>query len=54
MKKICNYCGSEEVRKDAWVKWDEDKKEWVLDDIYDDNDYCINCKRSTIILDKEE
>lgn len=50
VKKVCKHCRSEDVRKDAWTEWDEDKQEWVLCDIFE-NDYCINCAETTIVDD---
>lgn len=52
VKKVCNYCGSDDVRKDAWAKWDEDKQEWVLADIYD-HEYCMTCDDETGIENQE-
>lgn len=51
-KKVCSHCGSEDVRKDAWAKWDEDKQEWVLAEFFD-NDFCVVCDGETTIEDVE-
>lgn len=53
VKKVCRHCGSSDVRKDAWAEWDEDKQEWVLADVFD-NDYCMNCDGETTIVDNED
>ena len=52
MKKVCKHCGSENVVKDAWAEWDEDKQEWVLQQVFD-YDYCTDCEGDTTIIDKE-
>lgn len=54
VRKVCKHCGSDDVRKDAWAEWDEDKQEWVLADVYDSNDYCVVCEGETTIEDVEE
>lgn len=52
IKKVCSHCGSDDVRKDAWAKWDEDKQEWVLADFFDD-DFCVVCDGETTIEDED-
>ena len=53
MKKVCKYCGSEDVKKDAWAVWNEKKDRWELYD-YFDNDYCEECGEETTIVDEDE
>lgn len=53
IRKVCKHCGSDDVRKDAWVEWDEDKQEWVLADVYDSFDYCVKCEGETTIQDAD-
>lgn len=53
VKKVCKYCGSDDVRKDAWAEWDEDKQEWVLADVYDSFNYCVKCEGETTIQDAD-
>ena len=52
IKKVCKHCGSSDVRKDAWSEWDEDKQEWVLAEVYD-NEFCYSCDADTTIIDVE-
>lgn len=52
-KKVCKYCGSEEVVKDAWAAWDNVLQVWVLDDFFD-YEFCKVCDGETTIIDKEE
>lgn len=52
VRKVCKHCGSSDVRKDAWAEWDEDKQEWVLSDVYD-NEFCVVCDGETTINDED-
>lgn len=52
IKKVCKYCGSENVRADAWAEWNIDKQDWVLAEIYD-NEYCNDCEGDSHIIDVE-
>ena len=29
---VCNFCGSEDVRLDAWAAWHADAQRWELDE----------------------
>ena len=53
MKKVCKHCGSEEVKVDAWAKWDVKNQKWVLGDMYD-NAVCEKCDGETIIIEQED
>lgn len=44
-KPICHTCGSDNVRKDAYAVWNEEKQEWELDTTYDDT-ACMDCENS--------
>ena len=52
MKKVCKYCGSENVVMDAWVKWNSEKNGWEIDAVLD-NAFCYDCEGDTIIVDIE-
>lgn len=41
-KMICQRCGSEDVRHDAWAEWDFDHQEWTLAETFD-YAHCNNC-----------
>jgi hypothetical protein len=43
IRKMCSGCGSTNVQWDATASWDEDKQEFVLDDVCD-NTWCTNCE----------
>jgi hypothetical protein len=42
MKAICKYCDSNNVTRDACVKWDEFNQVWSLVAVYDNGD-CNDC-----------
>lgn len=44
----CKYCGSIEVRLDAFAAWDTKLQEWVLSDVYD-QEWCSQCEGETSI-----
>ena len=48
--KVCSECGSVDVVCDAWVEWDSEKKEWVIQNIFD-YEYCLVCDGETTIKD---
>lgn len=50
-KFTCAHCHSEEVVRDAWASWDEDKQEWVLDNIFDQA-YCNTCEHETSLTEE--
>jgi len=50
--KQCGYCGSKDIRTDAWASWDEERQEWVLDEIFD-NAFCCTCEKECNIIDEE-
>lgn len=49
-KKVCSNCGSDDLNFDAFVQWDVDKQDYVIESIYDDV-YCCNCGGSTTEID---
>lgn len=46
--RICRKCGSQDVVKDAWAKWNIEKQEWVLDNVFDAA-FCNSCEGETTI-----
>lgn len=44
---ICADCGSEEVRRDAWVSWNTETQEWELCSVFDES-YCEDCEGTTL------
>lgn len=49
----CKYCESEDVRRDAWARWDPDVGEWVLKEVFP-NDWCVDCDAETTIVEDPE
>jgi hypothetical protein len=45
MKSICKECRSEDVTRDAIVRWDQWHQVWDISAIYDSSD-CHNCGAS--------
>lgn len=45
---FCIACGSENVLKDAYAEWDNEKQKWVLFHTYDDS-YCQDCDSEDIL-----
>jgi hypothetical protein len=43
VKIVCRFCGSENVRGDAWAKWNTEDQEWKLTDADFVHYYCRNC-----------
>jgi len=43
IKKTCTECGTDDLLFDAWAKWDYEKQEHVLVDVYP-KAICNNCK----------
>lgn len=50
VRKVCKHCGSDNVVKDAWARWDELNQRWVLDDFFD-TDFCKDCDGETTIIE---
>jgi hypothetical protein len=45
---VCHACGSDDVRCDAWARWDVKTQSWRVeaDDVFD-NAYCNPCDGET-------
>lgn len=41
-KPVCGYCGSDDVKGDAYVVWNEELEQWEIENIFD-NYYCVPC-----------
>lgn len=40
---VCSECGSEDIVKDAWVKWNVETQEWEIDDVFSET-FCTECE----------
>ena len=43
LKPSCPNCGSDNVGKDAYARWDLTAHKWVLGGVYDD-EHCSDCE----------
>jgi hypothetical protein len=50
--KKCKYCGSTDVKLDAWAEWDVDSQKWILGSVFD-NTFCPECDGETAIIEEE-
>jgi alpha-D-ribose 1-methylphosphonate 5-phosphate C-P lyase len=41
-KQVCEKCGSENVKVDAWAVWDNESQRWELGETYD-HAHCDDC-----------
>ena len=39
---VCGLCGSQNVRRDAFAEWDEERQEWSLSRTFDEA-FCSDC-----------
>jgi len=51
-KKVCKYCGSDDIVVDAFARWNPDKDMFVLDEVFEYT-YCNQCDGETQIEDIE-
>lgn len=49
--KVCQHCGSEDVRCDAWAVWNTELQYWELDETFQ-QEYCQSCEGETRIVDQ--
>lgn len=43
---VCSICGSENVKRDAWVAWNASAQTWEVADVFDDG-WCDDCDGET-------
>jgi hypothetical protein len=51
VQMVWKYCGSPNVRRDAWANWDVTTQDWVLEDVLDDG-YRGECDGETTIAEQ--
>lgn len=50
---VCENCGSENVKADAYAEWDRDNQMWTLSgDPFDKGSYCEDCDGECSIIEK--
>lgn len=47
---VCNDCGSDDIARDAWANWDEDRQEWVLHSVLDAG-FCHRCEEEAKLVE---
>ena len=52
IKKVCEKCGSQAVRIDAFAEWDFDSQSWELQEAFDYS-WCCDCDAETSIINQE-
>ena len=52
LKMVCEHCGGENVKRDAWAEWDVASQQWTLGAVFD-NSYCDGCGGETSIEEVE-
>lgn len=40
---VCSECGSEDIVKDAWVRWNVETQEWEIEETFSET-YCHECE----------
>ena len=44
IKMVCTECGSDEVLADAYVQWDVEKQDWIVQNVFEKGGYCDTCE----------
>ncbi len=52
IKIVCNHCGSDNVRRDAWAEFDVRTQAWVLGTVFDAG-HCVKCDGVASLKDVE-
>jgi hypothetical protein len=52
IKKVCEHCGSQAVRIEAYAQWDFDAQSWELLSRYE-HSWCYDCDADTNIINRE-
>jgi len=47
----CKTCQGDTVMREAWVSWDEELQQWILETVFDDA-YCGDCDQKTTIVEE--
>lgn len=48
---VCKYCGSDDVKRDAWAEWNPEAQKWVLSSVFDEA-FCECCEGSTTLAEQ--
>lgn len=50
---VCDECGSDRVIAPAYAVWNVEKQDWVLDELADHEDYCMDCEDQRSLLSRK-
>ena len=53
VKMVCRDCGSDNIDRDAWVKWDTELQEWAVSQLLV-RGYCYSCDQDTYIKESRD
>ena len=48
VRKVCSECGSESIHVNAWVTWDFEKQEYVIEDFWSEEAWCDDCEDTAV------
>lgn len=51
IKKVCGFCGSDDIRADAWASWSVEDQVWEVDTVFD-RAVCGTCGGATQAINK--
>lgn len=49
---VCKHCGSDDIRRDAWVRWNPHHAAWEAAEIFD-HAHCHHCDGQTTLVEKD-
>lgn len=50
---VCDECGSDRVVVGACAVWNVEKQDWVLDELADHDDYCLDCEDQRSLITRK-
>ena len=53
VKYVCSYCGSDDVKRDAWAVWSTPEQKWELSAVFD-YAFCEACGGETNLTERQE
>lgn len=52
IKMVCDTCGGENVKRDAWAEWSTELQMWEIGELFD-HAHCDDCQGSCHIEERE-
>ena len=53
-RMYCKNCGSEDILLDADLRWDVEKQEWRVNQVYFEGTWCDGCEEQGVKVMREE